>query len=422
MLQKSVYEYLWEIIVILSTSFLAIFIPLNSIFSLKKDLALFQYLELLISIIYFLDIFYSVWRCNKKSSEFSIWSGTSIRSYLKNKLWVDIIVIPPWDLIFGTPLFGLIRLVKIIKVNQYMGEFKRQEIHLSNTLSLAFFIFWIVHFSHWVSCFWLKIRDIDYGLDLATNYTQALYWSVTTLTTIGYGDIVPKSNDQMIFTIFIQLMGVGLYGYVIANITAIVTKGDPAKVEYQNNIERLSALINYRRLPKKLHIKLRDYYTYLWKKRMGFNEISFLENLPEGLQKEVAIHLKKEVVEKIPIFKNTEKSFVKEVAMHLKPMIATPGDFIFKKNDHAEELFFVVKGKLEVLDRKQPIGILEKGDFFGEIALVESRMHNYSVKAVTFCDLYYLKRFHFDRIMSSYPKVAALIREEAESRSKKNNV
>ena len=50
------------------------------------------------------------------------------------------------------------------------------------------------------------------GSDLSLQYLTAFYWAVTTLTTIGYGDIVPITKSEKIYCIFVMLLGGGFYG------------------------------------------------------------------------------------------------------------------------------------------------------------------------------------------------------------------
>lgn len=53
------------------------------------------------------------------------------------------------------------------------------------------------------------------------SYIDSLYFSTTTLTTVGYGDLFPTSNASKLFTVFYILIGVGL---VLASITIIGTR------------------------------------------------------------------------------------------------------------------------------------------------------------------------------------------------------
>ena len=73
-------------------------------------------------------------------------------------------------------------------------------------------------------------------------------------------------------------------------------------------------MIHYRELHPELENRIKDYYTYLWKKRLGFDERSFLAGLPKNLKTDVALYLKKDVVEKISLFKGADHKFIEEIA------------------------------------------------------------------------------------------------------------
>lgn len=57
------------------------------------------------------------------------------------------------------------------------------------------------------------------------RYVTSVYWSITTLTTVGYGDLHPVNTREMIFDIFYMLFNLGLTSYLIGNMTNLVVHG-----------------------------------------------------------------------------------------------------------------------------------------------------------------------------------------------------
>ena len=60
---------------------------------------------------------------------------------------------------------------------------------------------------------------------LWTRYVTALYWSITTLTTTGYGDLHAENPREMLFDICYMLFNLGLTAYLIGNMTNLVVHG-----------------------------------------------------------------------------------------------------------------------------------------------------------------------------------------------------
>ncbi|RWW54797.1 hypothetical protein BHE74_00038598 [Ensete ventricosum] len=54
------------------------------------------------------------------------------------------------------------------------------------------------------------------------GYTYAIYWSITTLTTVGYGDLHAWNTGEKVFTIFLMLFNIGLTAYIIGNMTNLI--------------------------------------------------------------------------------------------------------------------------------------------------------------------------------------------------------
>lgn len=60
---------------------------------------------------------------------------------------------------------------------------------------------------------------------LWTRYVTGLYWSITTLTTTGYGDLHAENPREMLFDICYMMFNLGLTAYLIGNMTNLVVHG-----------------------------------------------------------------------------------------------------------------------------------------------------------------------------------------------------
>lgn len=64
------------------------------------------------------------------------------------------------------------------------------------------------------------------------RYISAMYWSITTMTTVGYGDLHAVNTLEMVFIIFYMLFNLGLTAYIIGNMTNLVVEGTRRTMEF----------------------------------------------------------------------------------------------------------------------------------------------------------------------------------------------
>jgi len=308
-------------------------------------------------------------------------------------------------------------LLKLVKVNRTLRESGESIINPA-IFRLMMLVFWILMAAHLIACLWILVSGNPEALAPGDRYVSSFYWTITTIATIGYGDITPKGSQQMLFVILIELFGAAMYGLVIGNIAGLIANIDVAKSQYREKLDKINSFLKYRSIPDHLMRKINNYYSYLWDTRKGYDEIEFLHDLPAALKESVALHLNKEIIERVPLFEKADASLIRDIILQLEPVVFTPGDYIVRAGELGRDMFFISKGMVTVLsaDEKLTYATLKAGQFFGEISLLLSMPRTATIKAAGFCDLYRLEKDQFDVVVEQYPDFKQSIKVLAEKR------
>jgi hypothetical protein len=389
----------WSLMVVAATTGLALLAPLQAVVHYEMPLFV-GILGHVITLVMVADLVIR-WR-----------SAGSLGKYGAGWLLADLLAAIPFALLTGMPVLDLVRLAKLGRVVQTMRELWSTYLDKWNTFRLLYSGILIGFVVHWLACGWMALRALSTQFDNTENtYIRALYWCVTTLASVGYGDITPRNDIEIVYAILVMAAAVGMFGYVIGNIAHIIANMHPSRVRYIETMEGINAFMEYRGLPSPLQSRIRDYYAYRWEKRLGFDESAILNDLSFSLRGDVSLFLKKEVIEKVPFFKGATDELVREISLAMRPRVYMPGDPVFRAGEKGEEMYFIGRGEVEVLakDGTAVQAVLRDGDFFGEGALVLGQPRSATVRAVGFCDLYALEKAAFDSIVHRHPKFAAHI-------------
>jgi hypothetical protein len=130
-------------------------------------------------------------------------------------------------------VFRLLKLTKVLKFSIYiekMEDFLHVPPAVFDLLKLGLQVYVICHL---VACVWWGGCTVfskytwydDMGIENSSagnQYIVALYWTVATITSVGYGDIVPVNTSERILNIIIVLFGASIFGFMIANVTSVM--------------------------------------------------------------------------------------------------------------------------------------------------------------------------------------------------------
>lgn len=408
----------WDFIIVSLTGILAIYLPLK--FALGEQLAFYAGLEAALTAIFLADLLRITLQFRNGSMPGHSGANYSGPFYLQPWFVINLLAAVPFAF-FAPYGFEAFRLLKLARASKIMESWRLRKLQFSNRLALFYLIIAIIIITHWTTCGWMVIRQAgERPADGFSRYIDALYWSVTTITTVGYGDITPVTRFEKIYAIFAMLMGLGFYGFLIGNITRLLSKKDPAREHYLDNMEKLSVAVKYRSLPPSLQRRIHDYYSYKWRKRLGFDEADFLDGLPHSLKMQVALYFKKEIVERIPMFSQLSQEFIESIALHLDPAVFTPGDYIFRAGEPGQAMYFIIQGRVKVVtpDGATVLSRLSDGDCFGEVSLFLNKPRTATVIAEDYCDLYALSKNTFNEVISRYPGFAQKIESIALARER----
>ena len=207
----------------------------------------------------------------------------------------------------------LLRLTKLTKVLGMSRILKRYEAHMDVTyavLSLLKMVFFIVAWSHLQACTWGMLPSLEGAgtetwltdlaesegttvdeLDPGLKYSAALYWSVMTLTSIGYGAMLPPQSNaiEMIVCVFLMVISSILWVYTMGQMCAIATSMDPDTANFHRIMDGLNMFMHERGIDKKLRVRLRIYFHNCRKMYRVSGDTEILERMSPMLRGVVAL-------------------------------------------------------------------------------------------------------------------------------------
>eukprot|EP00742_Colponemidia_sp_Colp-10_P009640 GILJ01010531.1.p1 GENE.GILJ01010531.1~~GILJ01010531.1.p1 ORF type:complete len:2063 (+),score=307.09 GILJ01010531.1:68-6256(+) len=350
------------------------------------------------------------------------------QKYKKSSLYYDVVGILPLDVLVLIPGIGfrflpLLRLNRILRLStlfQYTREasdyLQSKGIHISEAAKRVTKLFFcLCLLCHWIGCGWAYIEHFDttgnnwkHIEEHKILYLRAVYWATTLLTTTGYGDIFPHNTLEMYYALFSAIIGALVTPALIGAMASLMSKADPARLEFKIRTTELDLYMAYKQVPDELKKKVNTYYEYLWSRQRGVNEVVILNDLPTPLRMQVASFVNRDAVKKVALFEKLDSDVISYILSLLRPCIFLPGDNIVTAGTPAKDLFFLKKGTIKVVaeDGNTVLAVIGDGVYFGETALVKPSVSDKriaTVKAVTCCDCFVLETSDFQKVIEYYP-------------------
>jgi voltage-gated potassium channel len=255
-------------------------------------------------------------------------------------------------------LLAILWVLKLVPGIPGLRQLRRVLVVESGPLLSVLVIFLMVLFLASVAVYFFE-RDVQPGT--FGSVPAALWWAVATLTTTGYGDVVPITPYGRIVAALVMICGLGVFGLW----TGILATGFAAETR-------------------------RDNFLKTW-----------------------------ESVSKVPFFAALGPAAIADVTHMLRTMDLPPRTMIIRKGQQGDCMYFIAAGEVEV-DLPGKKVRLSEGAFFGEMALLGNNLRSANITTTRLSKLLVLDLVDFRLLMARHPDLAQTIDAEANRRALEN--
>uniref|UniRef100_A0AAV2K499 Voltage-gated delayed rectifier potassium channel KCNH4 n=1 Tax=Knipowitschia caucasica TaxID=637954 RepID=A0AAV2K499_KNICA len=245
------------------------------------------------------------------------------------------------------------------------------------------------------------------GPSMRSSYVTSLYFALSSLTSVGFGNVSANTDSEKIFSICTMLIGALMHAVVFGNVTAIIQRMYSRRSLYHTRTKDLKDFIRVHRLPKALEQRMLECFQTMWSVNNGIDVNELLKDFPDELRADIAMHLNKELLQ-LPLFESASRGCLRSLSLIIRTSFCAPGEFLIRQGDALQAIYFVCSGSMEVLKDNTVLAILGKGDLIGSDSLTKEQVikTNANVKALTYCDLQYISLKGLREVLRLYPEYA----------------
>lgn len=230
---------------------------------------------------------------------------------------------------------------------------------------------------------------------LWNRYVTALYWSITTLTTTGYGDLHPENPREMLFDIFFMMFNLGLTAYLIGNMTNLVVHWTSRTRSFRDTVRAASEFASRNQLPHDIQDQMLSHICLKFKTE-GLKQQETLNNLPKAIRSSIANYLFLPIVQNIYLFQGVSRDFLFQLVSDIDAEYFPPKEDIILQNEAPTDLYILVSGAVDfasyVDGHDQIQGKAVIGDTFGEIGVLCYRPQPFTVRTTELSQILRISR------------------------------
>jgi len=350
--------------------------------------------------------------------------STAIRhKYLSSKQFkVDLFAVVPFDVISaGTgSLYSMYRLTKLIRVVQIPQVISNLQKHLDGCLgikmnetqrSVLLMILYSLLLIVWSSAGWNALRSGE-------NAIVSVYWALTTLSTVGYGDLTPLDFPETCYALVVGAVGAVFTAAVVANVTSFFHDAELSENNYEHKLNCIKRFMDRHKVSNETSQRVIEYFDYVEEEQDGLSEAVLLrESIPDHISANLLVHITQPMVGTCDFFAECESGFIRKIMVSMEQVFFGAHYTVLTADIPSDRMYFIKKGRVELMTESKAtkslkvIRKLDANDCFAEGCLVENWSKNpFIAKTATECEMWTLKRSVFRNLIRDFPRSRSMLK------------
>ena len=249
----------------------------------------------------------------------------------------------------------------------------------------------------------------------AAQYVTSVYFAMTVITTVGFGDITPQTVAEMLVAMLFMGIGLFYFGYIVSAVSSLVNMVNHQARGTQivrEKLEEIDVWASARHIPRNLRQEVKTYYLEVWAPHCGvrLDDADKFRELPAALRAELVLSLSGEALRRSYMLSALDMDMMEFLATLGLPFPLIAGHDLYMEGAPADKFWVLQEGELTVMRGITKIGVIVGPAVIGQAAIFskllddcQNRMH--TMRAAVNCTLWEFAAGPFSHMLRYRPKV-----------------
>ena len=436
------YLILFDFIIFFLIFFQLLFVPYC--FAFNKNKMFYLNINVIIDLFFIIDFFIGFFRGFIENNKINNNLKDCVFNYINNDFLFNLLMDFPYNFFisfyFQNDWIKIIPMIRIFKfknflyndeLNEYFYEKEILNIHIIKPLnvynpfiSFVEFFIGLILTIHIGSCILIlissheKYPNWNYNTNnFFSNYQQltiylaSIYYILSTIISVGYGDITVVTLSERIYNVILMIFGVVLYSCVLSILSSLFETWQLAEMEKNKEINLLNKLSSNKSYIKssRLYLQILRYLRH--KIKLNSKNKNFLiDSLPKYYQCTLLYEIYKKDLNSLIFFKGKKNEFKYQAVLYLNEINFMKNEFVVQTDDMIEEIFMINQGTISFQKETNYNGHLikilkyRKNEHFGEIYMALSIPIPYDAIVVSkYAQLFFIQKNDFLKLYENFP-------------------
>lgn len=282
---------------------------------------------------------------------------------------------------------------------------------------------------HLVSCiFYVSARIDDFNpntwvsrnelknAEASVKYLASIYWAITTLATIGYGDITPYTAIEKATGMIWMIIGVYIVSYTVGQFTFFYSSLNDKDTKLTELLLLSEELAKSASLPtkekKQIKLCLKRSSTTLSTCKIE----KILNEIPSDLRYDIAKNIYKNAIQKFPFFMSKDRTFINSIAFQLEYIETVSEKNLWEPEEYSEGIYFIIEGRVKFSHKSMLFIVCHEGQYIGDIEVLLKTTRKFTVKTCEHCKLFKINQECLMNIKKNFTKYYIEMKKSVEKR------